>query len=86
MKTNKTVDVSIHVFLTSVLDRGEKSASHPGCFTPSERTTGTHCVGGWVGLRADLDDVEKRNICFSTNVIDQECVQNFDLNFLNGFT
>jgi hypothetical protein len=24
-------------------------------FTPGERTTGTHCTGGWVGPRADLD-------------------------------
>jgi hypothetical protein len=24
-------------------------------FTPSERTPGTHCTGGWVGLRASLD-------------------------------
>jgi hypothetical protein len=24
-------------------------------FTPGERTPGTHCIGGWVGPRADLD-------------------------------
>jgi hypothetical protein len=24
-------------------------------FTPGERTTGTHCTGGWVGPRAGLD-------------------------------
>jgi hypothetical protein len=25
-----------------------------------ERATGTHWIGGWVGLRAGLDSVEKR--------------------------
>jgi hypothetical protein len=24
-------------------------------FTPGERTSGTHCTGGWVGPRAGLD-------------------------------
>jgi hypothetical protein len=33
----------------------ELSASRPGSFTP-----GTHSIGGWVGPRADMDDVEKR--------------------------
>jgi hypothetical protein len=32
----------------------------PGRFTPGERAAGTHWIGSWVGLRADLDDVEKR--------------------------
>ena len=34
--------------------RGEGSASHPGRSLPLERP-GTHCTGGWVGKRADLD-------------------------------
>jgi hypothetical protein len=43
-------------FSTSALDGGEWSASRPGrVFTPGERTPGTHCTGGWVGLRAGLD-------------------------------
>jgi hypothetical protein len=30
-------------------------------FTPGERTPGTHCTGGWVGPRADLDtDAEEK--------------------------
>jgi hypothetical protein len=29
-------------------------------FTPSERTPGTHWIGGWVGPRAGLDAVAKR--------------------------
>jgi hypothetical protein len=32
----------------------------PARFTPGERAPGTHWIGGWVGPRAGLDDVEKR--------------------------
>jgi hypothetical protein len=39
---------------------GEWSASCPGCFTTRERAPGTQWIGGWVGLRACLDDMEKR--------------------------
>jgi hypothetical protein len=38
----------------------EWSASRPGRFTPGERATGTHWIGGWVDLRAGLHDLEKR--------------------------
>jgi hypothetical protein len=31
-----------------------------GAFTPGERASGIHWIGGWVGPRAGLDDVEKR--------------------------
>jgi hypothetical protein len=34
---------------------GEWSASRPGHALPRERTSGNHCTGGWVGLRAGLD-------------------------------
>jgi hypothetical protein len=47
--------------LTSALDWGEWSASGPGRFTPRETTPGTHWIGGWVGPRAVLDTVVKRN-------------------------
>jgi hypothetical protein len=40
------------IFLTPVLIGGEWSASLPG--------PGTHWIGGWVDLRAGLDDLEKR--------------------------
>jgi hypothetical protein len=46
-------------FLTLMLDGGEWSASHSGCFTSWEKT-GTHRVGGFVGPRAGLDTVAKR--------------------------
>jgi hypothetical protein len=48
--------------LTSGLDGGKWSASHPGRFIPRERALGTHWIGGWVGPRAVLDAVVKRKI------------------------
>jgi hypothetical protein len=36
------------------------SASRPDRFTPEKEPAGTHYIGGWVDLRAGLDDVEKR--------------------------
>jgi hypothetical protein len=48
--------------LTSALDGGEWSASHPSRFTPRESAPGTHWIGGWVGPRAILDAVVKRKI------------------------
>jgi hypothetical protein len=46
--------------MTSALVGGEWSASRPDRFTPGERTLGTHWIGGWVGLRVGVDEVEKR--------------------------
>jgi hypothetical protein len=60
MKAYEGVDVLIHIFLTSALVGGERSAPCPGRFTPGERPPGTHCIGGWVDPRAGLGDVEKR--------------------------
>jgi hypothetical protein len=48
--------------LTSALDGGEWSASRFGLFTPRERATGTHWIGGWVGPRTVLEEVVKRKI------------------------
>jgi hypothetical protein len=59
MKTYGGVDVYMHVFLTSALVGGEWSASRPGRFTSGERAPGTHWIGGWVGPRAGLDEVER---------------------------
>jgi hypothetical protein len=61
MKAYGGVDVSIHIFLTSALVEGEWSASRPGHFTPWERATGTHWIGGSVDPRIGLDDMKKRN-------------------------
>jgi hypothetical protein len=49
------VDVQIHIFLTSAPVGGEWSTSRLDRFTPA-----THWLGGWVDLRAGLDDLEKR--------------------------
>jgi hypothetical protein len=43
---------------TSALDEGGWSTSRPGRLTPGERP-GTHCIGGWVGPRADMDEERK---------------------------
>jgi hypothetical protein len=60
MKAYGGLDVQIHIFLTSALVVGEWSASRPGRFTLEGRAHGTQWIGGWVGPRAGLDDVEKR--------------------------
>jgi hypothetical protein len=60
MKVYGGVDVEVHIFLTSALVGGEWSASGHGRFTPGERTPSTHWIGGWVGPRASLNDVEMR--------------------------
>jgi hypothetical protein len=52
-----------HVFLTSALVGGEWSASRSGRFTPGERAPGTDWIGGWVGPKTGLDDVERRTSC-----------------------
>jgi hypothetical protein len=59
MKAYGVEDIQIHIFLTSVLDEDEESASFPGRFISGERAPDTHWIGGWVGPRTGLDDVEK---------------------------
>lgn len=44
------------------VDGGECSASHPGHFTPADRTPGANWMGNWVGPRTILDVLERRNI------------------------
>jgi hypothetical protein len=48
------VQVQLSSFLTSALEVGVWSASHPDSPHPRERR-GTHCTGGWVGPGAGLD-------------------------------
>jgi hypothetical protein len=56
------VEVYIHVFLTSAAGGGEWSASFSGRFSPGESAPGIHWIGGSVGPRTGLDDVERRKI------------------------
>jgi hypothetical protein len=60
MKAYGGVQIYIHVFLTSALAGGERSASRFGRFTRREGAPGIHWIGGWVDPKAGLDDVEKR--------------------------
>jgi hypothetical protein len=36
----------------------------PAALYPRERTTGTHCTGGWMDPRADLDTKARREILY----------------------
>jgi hypothetical protein len=56
------VEVYLHAFLILILVGGEWSASYLGRFIPREKAPGAHCIGGWVGPRASLDAVMKREI------------------------
>jgi hypothetical protein len=60
MKAYGGVGVYIHIFLNSALAGGEWSALRPCRFVPGERATSTHWMGGWVGPRGGLDDLEER--------------------------
>jgi hypothetical protein len=59
MKTYGGVDVQIDIFLTSALLEGEWSDSRPSRLTPGERAPGIHWIGGWMGPRFGLDDMEE---------------------------
>jgi hypothetical protein len=48
--------------LTSVLGRGERSTSRPCGYTPGERGSGTHWIGGWVGCRLGRDATENNRL------------------------
>jgi hypothetical protein len=45
------VEIQLYSFSTSLLERGELSASLPGCFTPLKNPN-TYSMGAWVGPRA----------------------------------
>jgi len=70
MNTYWGVEIWFHAFLTSAPDGGEWSASRTGRLTLGERTLGTHWIGGWMGPRAGLAAVAKREIqtlCLTSN-------------------
>jgi hypothetical protein len=57
------------IYLLLILDLGSRcgwvvSVTPRPRFSPGERTPGTHCTGGWVGLRAGLDtEARGRILC-----------------------
>jgi hypothetical protein len=56
-----SADIALLLFI-SALDGDEWLASRPDRFTSEGKAPGTHCIGFWVGHRADLDAEEKRRI------------------------
>jgi hypothetical protein len=48
------MEIQLHAFLTSVLDRGEWTKSPD-----------THCIGGWVDPRIGLDSAENKSLLAS---------------------
>jgi hypothetical protein len=75
MKTYEGVDVYTQAFLTSALAGGEWSATRPGRFNTEERATITHFIGGWVGPRTGLKDVEKILAPTGTQTPDPSVIQ-----------
>jgi hypothetical protein len=65
------MEIQLYALLTSALDGGKWSVSHPCRFTTQGKNLGTHRMGGWVGPRAaGLDTVVKRKIlspCWDSN-------------------
>jgi hypothetical protein len=53
------MEVYLYALLISALQVGECSDSRPGHFNNGERASSIHWIGGWVGLNADLQAVEK---------------------------
>jgi hypothetical protein len=52
---------STHILDLAVV-QGQWSAIRPGRMAPGERGLSTYWIGGWVGQRTSLDDVERRKV------------------------
>jgi hypothetical protein len=53
------VEVHLDAFFTSRLYGDDKPASCPSRLFPVKMDHGNHCIGDWVGCRADVNLVEK---------------------------
>jgi hypothetical protein len=53
---------SSYSYSTSALDGVSGQRHAPAPHYPREKTLGTHCTGGWVGLRAGLDTEDRGKI------------------------
>ena len=68
------MEVWLHLFLTSAVDGGEWSTSHPGRFTFGKESA-VHLIGGCVGFKAGLDDFKKRKNSCTMNGFNLRIVQ-----------
>ena len=57
-KAQRGVEVWFHSFFNFGARWSGWSTPHPAALPPG-KGSGTHCIGGWVGLRAGLDRCEK---------------------------
>jgi hypothetical protein len=57
--------VYILLIIDMALDEDEWSASRPAALYPRVWADITHWIGGWVGLRADLDTEARENTLLS---------------------
>jgi hypothetical protein len=62
MKAYGEVGIQIHVFSAVAVVRSEWSASRPGRFSPAEKTLSSLSIGGWLGPRTGVVEVERRKI------------------------
>jgi hypothetical protein len=60
-------------FLSMALDGCEVSASCLCHFLLGDRISGTYWIGGWVGLRASLDAMEKRKMFCPSQEMNPSC-------------
>jgi hypothetical protein len=64
MKIRGWVEVRIHELVTWALDGYKWSGSHSGPFKPQEKYHDINWIVNWAELKAGLDVVQKRKICY----------------------